>query len=113
MSVLQDDFDPLAVVVDWLDACRWGELDGLLNLYDERATLECNCERVSLTGRKWIAAYWAPKLESKAVLAFSLNDMSLTADGVRVDYKATKADRSECTFVSVPRARYSTQAAVH
>jgi hypothetical protein len=37
--------------------------------------------------RKWIAVYWAPKLESKAVLAFSLNDMALTADGVRVDYQ--------------------------
>jgi ketosteroid isomerase-like protein len=56
MSVLQDDFDPLAVVVDWLDACRSRELDALLNLYDERATLECDCERVSLTGRKWIAS---------------------------------------------------------
>ena len=30
MSVLQDGFDPLAVVVDWLDACRWGGLDTLL-----------------------------------------------------------------------------------
>ena len=80
-------FDPLAVVSDWLDACRWGELDALLNLYDERVTLECDCEQVRLTGRKWIAAYWAHKLESKAVLAFSLNDMSLTADGVQVDYQ--------------------------
>jgi hypothetical protein len=43
-----DNFDPLAVVVDWLDACRLGKLDALLDLSDERATLECNCERVSL-----------------------------------------------------------------
>ena len=77
-------FDPLAVVSDWLDACRWGELDALLNLYDERATLECDCEHLRLTGRKWIAAYWAPRLESKAVLAFCLSDMALTADGVQV-----------------------------
>jgi hypothetical protein len=48
--------------------------------------MECDCEGVSLTGRKWIAAYWMPKLESKAVLAFSLNDMALTADGVRLNY---------------------------
>ena len=68
MSVLQDEFDPLAVVVDWLDACRWGGLDTLLNLYDERATLECDCERFSL--------------------ACSLNDMALTADGVRLDYQS-------------------------
>ena len=42
MSTSPDNFDPLAVVVDWLDACRMGKLDGLLDLYDERATLEQN-----------------------------------------------------------------------
>jgi ketosteroid isomerase-like protein len=65
MSTSSDSFDPLAVVVDWLDACRLAKLDDLLDLYDERATLECNCEQVSLTGREAIAAYWAPKLERR------------------------------------------------
>ena len=88
MSLLLDEFDPLAVVGDWLDACRWGEIDALLSLYDERATMECDCEHVSLSGRKWIAAYWAPKLESKRVLAFSLNGMALTAHGVQLDYRS-------------------------
>jgi hypothetical protein len=88
MMKSKDEFDPLAVVVDWLDACRWGELDALLDLYDGRATLQCGCEHVRLTGRKWIAAYWAPKLESKAVLAFSLNDLALSADGARLDYQS-------------------------
>ena len=68
MSHLQGELDPLVVVGNWLDACRWGELDALLNLYDERATLECDCERLSL--------------------AFSLNDVALTADGVRLDYQS-------------------------
>jgi hypothetical protein len=88
MSISRDEFDPLALVVDWLDACRSGELDALLDLYDERATLECDCEGVSLTGRKSIAAYWAPKLESKAVPAFTVDDMTLTGDGVQVDYQS-------------------------
>jgi hypothetical protein len=87
MPTLRDEFDPLAVVVDWLDACRFGQLNVLLNLYDERATLECNCERVSLIGRKSIAAYWRPKLETQLPLAFILDDMNLTADGVQVDYQ--------------------------
>ncbi|MCP3402789.1 nuclear transport factor 2 family protein [Bradyrhizobium sp. CCGB20] len=69
MSISPDDFDPLAVVVDWLDACRRGNLSALLNLYDEQAVLECDCEGVSITGRKAIAAYWAPKLESKGASA--------------------------------------------
>src|SRR6266496_1642926 len=88
MSISRDKFDPLALVVDWIDACRLGELNALLDLYDERATLECDCERVGLTGRKSIAAYWAPKLDSQTVLGFTLDDMTLTGDGVQVDYQS-------------------------
>ncbi len=86
MSTSPDNFDPLAVVVDWLDACRLGKLNELLDLYDERATLECNCEQVSLTGREAIAAYWAPKLAGRVHSTFTLDDMILTDCGVLVDY---------------------------
>ena len=82
-----DKFDPLALVVDWLDNCRLGRIDELLELYDEQATLECDCERVSLTGRKAIAAYWAPKLERRVHSTFTLDDMILTDCGVLVDYR--------------------------
>ena len=82
-----EKFDPLATVVDWLDACRLGKIDDLLDLYDERATLECGCERVSLIGRKSTAAYWAPKLERRIVSAFTLDDVVLTDCGVLVDYR--------------------------
>jgi len=57
MMKIQGEFDPLAVVIDWLDACRSGGLVVLLDLYDDLAILECDCERVSLTGRHAIAAY--------------------------------------------------------
>jgi hypothetical protein len=70
-----DEFDPLAVAVDWLDAGKLGDLDGLLGLYDERATLECDCEGVVLTGRQSLSAYWAPKLERKLTAAFTLNSI--------------------------------------
>ena len=52
MPISHDGFDPIAVAVDWLDAGKLGDLDGLLDLYDERATLECDCEGVALTGRE-------------------------------------------------------------
>lgn len=87
MSLSRDDFDPLGAVTDWLDACRAGETNALLGLYDDRATLECDCDGVSLTGRKAIAAYWEPKLNSRLASAFILDDMILTGDGVRVDYQ--------------------------
>jgi hypothetical protein len=54
--------------------------------YADRATLECDCEGESLTGRKSIAANWELKLDSKLVSAFTLDDM--TGDEVRVDYLA-------------------------
>jgi len=83
----QDEFDPLAVAIDWLDACRWRDLDRLLGLYDERATLECDCEGAVLTGRQSLSAYWQPKLESKLPAAFALGDVTPTGDGVQVDYQ--------------------------
>ena len=87
LNKLCDEFDPLAVTIDWLDACRWRDLDRLLGLYDERATLECDCEGVVLTGRQSLSAYWKPKLESKLPAAFALGDMTPTGDGVQVDYQ--------------------------
>ena len=85
---LVDEFDPLAVAVDWLDAAKLGDLDGLLGLYDERATLECDCEGVALTGRLSLSAYWGPKLESRLAAAFTIDDLTPTADGVQVDYQS-------------------------
>jgi hypothetical protein len=44
MATLPGTFDPLAVVVDWLDACRSGDLGALGDLHDDEATLECDRE---------------------------------------------------------------------
>ena len=83
----RERFDRLAVAVDWLDACRQGDLEGLLGLYDERTTLKCDCEGVVLTGHQSLSAYWAPKLESKLASAFIPDNMTSTSDGVLVDYQ--------------------------
>ena len=44
MSSPQDSFDPIGVVVDWLDACRARRLWALVDLYDDEAAVEC-CQR--------------------------------------------------------------------
>ena len=63
MSISRDEPDPIATVVDWLDACRSRRIHALLDLYDEAATLECACDGTnSLTGRAALEAYWRPKL---------------------------------------------------
>ncbi|MCP3442349.1 nuclear transport factor 2 family protein [Bradyrhizobium sp. CCGUVB14] len=87
MSNSRDGFDSLAAVVDWLDACRRGDLNSLLDFYDERAVMECNCEGVSITGRHAISAYWAPKLASKHIRGFNLDHLALTGHGVQIDYQ--------------------------
>jgi len=85
-----DDFDHFGVVIDWLDACRSGQLDALLNLYEERATLRCDCDGVDLAGRNSLAIYWKSKLESKAASAFKLDDMILTGDQIQVECQGCK-----------------------
>src|SRR5215471_2123664 len=87
---MQNGLDRSGVVVDWLDACRSGQLNALLNLYEERATLICDCDRIDLAGRNSIAIYWKSKLESKAASAFTLDGMILTGDEIQVDCQSCK-----------------------
>ena len=100
-----DEFDPLAVAIDWLDACRWRDLDRLLDLYDERATLACDCEGVMLTGRQSLSAYWQPKLESKLPAAFALSDVTPTGDGVQVDYQNCEGKPVRIQFRFTPSGK--------
>src|SRR5258705_12317105 len=61
---LSDDFDQIAIVVDWLDACRRRDLDALLELYAEGASVECHCSGTQRhEGLAALAAYWRPQLE--------------------------------------------------
>jgi hypothetical protein len=84
--VLVDDFDKMAMVVDWLDACRSRSLDALLDFYAEDAGLDCACERVGISGRSALAAYWRPKLSGASVDAFTLEEITPHGEGVALDY---------------------------
>lgn len=101
----REGFDPLAVAVDWLDACRRGDLDDLLGLYDERTTLKCDCEGVVLTGLQSLSAYWAPKLESKLASAFIPDNMTPTSDGVQVDYQSYEGKPVRMHFGFTPSGK--------
>ena len=88
MPILRDEPDPLASVIDWLDACRSRRIDTLLDLYAESATVECACDgSKSLTGRAALEAYWRPKLANCSADCFSINDINANRDGVILDYK--------------------------
>jgi hypothetical protein len=84
--VLPDQFDRMAVVVDWLDACRNRNLQALLDLHADDASLECRCEGIVVSGRAQLAAYWAPRLYSLAPTAFGLDEIIPLDDGVTLDY---------------------------
>jgi hypothetical protein len=83
---LADNFDNMAVVVDWLDACRNQNLDALLDLYAPDAGLECACEGVAISGRAALAAYWTPKLTGLVPKAYGLEEIVPSADSVQLDY---------------------------
>ncbi len=84
---LPKDFDRVAVVVDWLDACRSRDLNTLLDLYAADARLECNCDSVKVHhGRAELDAYWRPRLDSQAPVAFGLEEITPGPDGVVLDY---------------------------
>jgi hypothetical protein len=84
-------FDPVAVVVDWLDACRARNLDGLLNLYDAKASLQCACDGPYIyQGHEDLARYWSPRLQKAVPHAFGLTELfpdnSDDRPGVVLDY---------------------------
>jgi hypothetical protein len=81
-----DDFDKMATVVDWLDACRSRRLDALLDFYGDSATLQCACEDISVNDRSGLAAYWRPKLAGASADAFTLEEITPRGEGVALDY---------------------------
>jgi hypothetical protein len=88
MPVSLDGFDPVAAVVDWLDACRARNLDALLDLYADDATLECKCEGKILKGLAEVADYWRPKLAVFSPTAFGLDEVSVENGDVALDYRS-------------------------
>ncbi len=61
----------------------------LLDLYAPASRLECRCEGTEIhAGRSQLEAYWRPRLASFAPAAFSLDEITLDADEVVLEYKS-------------------------
>ena len=96
---LTDDFDQIALVVDWLDACRNRDLATLLDLYADDARLECQCGEVRVSeGRAGLESYWRPRLEALAPTAFGLQEIMPTAAGVVLDYLSHEGEPVRIAF---------------
>jgi ketosteroid isomerase-like protein len=86
---MSDSFDTMAIAVDWLDAYRAGDLNALLNLYDDEACLECGCGgRTILVGKAGLKEYWAERLVRQAAL--ELEDLQPDGDGVALAYNTSE-----------------------
>jgi SnoaL-like protein len=98
---LADNFDEMAVVVDWLDCCRSRNLEALLDLFAEDAVLECQCgcECSLITGRADLAGYWAPKLANVSPDAFGLEEITPHDDEVLLDYLSFEGKPVQILFV--------------
>ena len=100
---LADDFDQIALVVDWLDACRKRDLAALLELYADDATFECGCDEIGLReGRAELEAYWRSRLGALAPTAFGLEEITPTADGVVLDYLSYEGKPVRIAFTFTP-----------
>jgi hypothetical protein len=86
MSKFGNDFDPIGVVVDWIDACRERSVSAIIALYDDNATVDC-CEGGRFQGRSQVEQYWRSKLMSPAAKAIAIDAlMPVADDGVSLDY---------------------------
>lgn len=111
-------FDPMAVAIDWLEAYRAEDMEALLDLYDEGASLECGCGgQKILVGREAIRAYWELRFSEKPYSGFE--EFTPIHRGVHFSYRIKsgvvkvlldynddgKIERSRCgptiTFVEV------------
>jgi hypothetical protein len=86
MAKAPGDFDPMGVVIDWIDACKGRKLAALVELYDPAATVDC-CEGGRFRGRSEVERYWRTKLAKQTADAFEINALMPFAEGVSLDYR--------------------------
>ena len=77
--------DPMAVMVDWLDAYRSRDLETILLLYADDAIIECGCGGgTTLSGRHAVRAYWQQRLIDFPVS--ELDNLQPANDGTAITY---------------------------
>ena len=93
------DFDQMGLVVDWVDACRKGDLAMLLDLYADDAELECTCNGTRrYRGRRELETYWGPKLSAFSSAGFGLEEIHPAQSGIDLEYSVAGALRVRASF---------------
>jgi hypothetical protein len=107
------DFDQMGIVVDWVDACRKGDLATLLDLYADDAQVECTCNGTRrYRGRRELEIYWAPRLSTFSSAGFGLEEINPAPNGVDLEYSVAGSLRIHASFrFSAEGKIYSTMCA--
>ena len=93
------DFDQIGIVVDWMDACRKGDLASLLDLYADDASLECRCDGSRLySGRRELEDYWRPQLDVFSTVGIRLDEITPAPHRVEFEYSIAGSLRVRATF---------------
>ena len=93
------DFDQMGIVVDWVDACRKGDLAMLLDLYADNAEIECTCNgKRRYHGRSELEAYWQPQLSAFSSAGFGMEEIHPAPHGVDLEYSIAGALRIRASF---------------
>lgn len=93
------DFDQMGIVIDWLDACRKGDLQALLELYATDASLECRCGGKQFHhGRSELEAYWRPRLDAFSSAEFRLEEIMPAPQGIELEYSIAGSSRTRALF---------------
>jgi hypothetical protein len=86
MSNNGSGFDPIGIVVDWIDARRERKLSALVELYDDAATVDC-CKGGRFSGRADVERYWRSKLSAHTPDSFEIDAIMPEWKGVCLDYR--------------------------
>jgi ketosteroid isomerase-like protein len=75
----------MAIAVDWLDAYRARDIQGLLEFFADNAVVECACgDMKTITGKEGLRAYWVQRLTDYP--ASDLDDLQPAGDGASISY---------------------------
>ncbi|MVT71052.1 hypothetical protein GPL21_39095 [Bradyrhizobium pachyrhizi] len=86
MTEPPETIDPIAIVVDFVDACRDRRISDLLDLYDGDATAECG-EGGRFEGRRGLCAYWTLRLADQVFGPLQIETVVPENGGIYFEYR--------------------------
>src|SRR3954470_1869649 len=78
-------FDAVAAAIDWLDAYRAGDIETIMKMYANEATIQCSYGgEKSISGKGGLRAYWEQRLGDCP--ASDLDDVQPSEHGATISF---------------------------